>query len=385
VRAGRLGQAAGWSRGRGVACTPVAWEFGRDWSRGGHGESRDQERSERSDRTDFGPVGRGIADGQRSPGATSTNARDRDRLPRGWAAALALAARGWAVFPLRPGDKRPRVKDWEAWATVDVERIGRWWARHRADNVGVASGPAGLVVVDIDTPKPGQVPPEAWRGAADGIEVLARLAARYGPAPATFTVATPRGGRHLYYRDPTGDLRNTKGKLGWCIDTRAAGGYVVGPGSVLDTGGAYTVVDASPVAELPGWITAQLLAPPPAADRRCSPAAARPSGRYGDAALVAEVARVADAGPGARNEALRAAAWNLGRLVARGVLARADVEGALQAAAEASGYRDGPKAAAAVIRSALDKRTRHRAAPVAPVEPPRGPAGGRSAGDRGPS
>ena len=33
--------------------------------------------------------------------------------------ALDAASRGWHVFPVIPGDKRPAVRDWEARATTD--------------------------------------------------------------------------------------------------------------------------------------------------------------------------------------------------------------------------------------------------------------------------
>ena len=72
-----------------------------------------------------------------------------------------------------------------------------------------------------------------------------------GPAD-TCTVATPSGGLHLYYRAPAEDerLRNTAGTLGWKVDTRAHGGYVVAPGSVVD-GRAIPVVVSRPAHRCP--------------------------------------------------------------------------------------------------------------------------------------
>ena len=71
--------------------------------------------------------------------------------------AQAAAGRGWRVFPLVPGRKQPRkaATDWETVATSDAERIARWWAVHPADNVAVATGPSGLVVVDLDVSESG--------------------------------------------------------------------------------------------------------------------------------------------------------------------------------------------------------------------------------------
>jgi Bifunctional DNA primase/polymerase, N-terminal len=77
---------------------------------------------------------------------------------RAWA--LHFAARGWHVFPIIPGAKRPPVVDqWETRASTDPERIRRWW-QHIPYSIGIATGPSGLVVVDLDTAKPGQTVPE---------------------------------------------------------------------------------------------------------------------------------------------------------------------------------------------------------------------------------
>ena len=72
--------------------------------------------------------------------------------------ALTAARRGWHVFPICPGRKQPPRKaaaDWEDAATTEAARILRWWATHPLDNVGIATGPSGLVVVDLDRPRPG--------------------------------------------------------------------------------------------------------------------------------------------------------------------------------------------------------------------------------------
>src|SRR5690606_4438245 len=104
-----------------------------------------------------------------------------------------------------------------------------------------------LVVVDLDVPKNvDDVPPaNTPAGVTDGASALAALAENHGePYPsATYTIRTATGGTHLYFTAPTGpELRNTAGALGWKIDTRAHGGYVVGAGSTID-GNRYTVVD----------------------------------------------------------------------------------------------------------------------------------------------
>jgi hypothetical protein len=275
--------------------------------------------------------------------------------------ALAAAERGWPVFPLRPGDKRPRpqLTGWEQRATTDHRRIERWWRRHPADNIAIATGPAGLVVVDLDVASPDEPRPPDLPEANGGADVFHALVARHGDsAEATWTVATVSGGRHLYYRAPTsgGPWRNTAARLGWHIDTRAAGGYVVAAGSVVD-GRLYRVLRAVPPLELPEWL-AQLLAPAPIAPRAL-PAQAGKS--YGARALEGEVARVLEAPVGQRNAALNRAAWNLARHIGAGLLARHVVEEALWEAGVAAGGQT-PAEVTATVRSAIDARLRRKAA-----------------------
>ncbi|MCF6525666.1 bifunctional DNA primase/polymerase [Streptomyces sp. JJ36] len=237
-------------------------------------------------------------------------------------AALAAAERGWHVFPLAPGGKRPAVKAWEQRATTDPDRIARCWAVGD-HNVGIATGPSALVVVDLDTPKPGEAAPAEWRlpGITAGADVLAALAERHGqPYPHdTYTVRTAGGGAHLYFTAPAGtDLRNTAGRLGWKIDTRAGGGYVVAAGSRVADGRTYTVVHDAPPAPLPAWL-GELLAPaplPPQQPITVPLAASDRRTRYVRAAVRAELERVTRAREGQRNTALYRASVALGQLVA---------------------------------------------------------------------
>ncbi len=268
--------------------------------------------------------------------------------------ALSAARRGWPVFPLRAGEKRPRVSDWETMATTSRDRIWWWWRRHPDDNVAIATGVAGLVVVDLDLAEPGETPPDNWPEARGGADVLAALGC-YTPG-STWTVETASGGRHLYFRAPAtgGPWRNTAGRIGWHIDTRAQGGYVVAAGSVVG-GRRYKLIHTPQPIELPAPL-ADLLTPAPPTP--ATPTADAPKARgYAPAALAGEVQRVLDAPVGQRNAALNRAAWNLARHITTGILDRADVEAALQAAGEAAGGQT-PAGVAATIQSAIDARLR---------------------------
>ncbi len=291
----------------------------------------------------------------------------RDHNPELLAAALAAAERGWHVFPLRPGSKRPAFPDhlaadctgtdrrcqaghqgWETRATVDPDRITRAWQR-TPFNVGIACGPSGLVVVDLDVAKPDHAPaPADWRlpGVHDGADVLTALAERAGTRPPfdTHTVATPSGGRHLYFTAPSGqDLRNTSGDkgygLGWLIDTRARGGYVAAAGSTIN-GRPYTIEHDVAPAPLPGWLTEQLAAPsPPPVPARAPQLGAGRRAAYLHAVLRDEVNRVAAATKPGRNHALFTAANALGKLVAGGELDHDRVVEELTRAALSTGLR----------------------------------------------
>jgi Bifunctional DNA primase/polymerase, N-terminal len=131
--------------------------------------------------------------------------------------ALDAASHGWPVFPLRPGTKRPQAgfTSWESRATVDPERITGWWSRHPHDNVAIATGPAGLVVVDLDVAGAGERAPADWPSARGGLDVYRALATEHEHVP-TWTVGTGSGGWHLYYRAPArgGPWRNTAGRIG---------------------------------------------------------------------------------------------------------------------------------------------------------------------------
>src|SRR5690606_19091693 len=133
----------------------------------------------------------------------------------------------------------------------------------------------------------------------------------------------------------------TAGALGWKIDTRAHGGYVVGAGSTVG-GNRYTVVDDAPPAPLPRWLTT-LLTPAPLPPQRpvAVPVFADDRrGTYLDAAFNGEVRRVESAREGGRNNALYQAAVALGQLVAGGELGETEVAETLTTAAIGRGLAE---------------------------------------------
>ena len=216
------------------------------------------------------------------------------------AAAVDATERGWSIFPLRPGHKMPALHGADHCSgsgdcanghrTPEMRAVSHLTDRDRALwtehgwNVAVATGPSGLLVVDLDVPKPDDKPrPEAWNlpGINEGMDVFVAVCEQAGqPVPwDTFTVRTPSGGTHLYFTAPARvRLRNTGGDqgrgLGWKVDTRAWGGHVVAPGSVVD-GHAYTITHDRPPQPLPQWLCERLTPAPlplvPSASRCARP------------------------------------------------------------------------------------------------------------------
>lgn len=159
----------------------------------------------------------------------------------------AVLSRGLAVFPIPAGLKH--TPGWQDTSIADAEQLRRLW--RDGDNIGIGCRDNGLVVLDLDR-----------KNGLDGVaDLKARCAEARQPWPDTFTVSTPSGGLHLYYRLPAGRVigSTSKGRsrLGLGVDTRGPGrrhgGYVVGPGSLIE-GRPYEVRHDLVIIELPSWI-----------------------------------------------------------------------------------------------------------------------------------
>lgn len=162
--------------------------------------------------------------------------------------ALYLAALGFYIAPLQSNSKLPSGH-WRQQSTRDVEIIKSWF---RDDflgwnpdiNIMIDTGKSGLCVIDVDSK-------EGKEGGVNWLELLNQ----HPETPDTYTVETPSGGLHLYYR--ASGYANTAGKLAKDIDTRGEGGYVVAPSSTID-GKRYGLVTGGEVADLPEWIAEAL-------------------------------------------------------------------------------------------------------------------------------
>jgi len=217
-----------------------------------------------------------------------------------------------------PG-KHPMTANGFKDATTDLDTIRGWWDQNPEANVILQTGDAtGLLVLDID-PDHG------------GNETLAALEAEHGPLAPTVEQITGSGGRHLLFRFPGPEYRNTAGKVGHGIDSRGAGGYIVVAPSNHRSGNVYRWRDGHKpgqieIAEAPNWLL----------DRRRKNGSQAPSQprtsngdarAYAEAALADEVKATATAQEGMRNDQLNRSAFALGQLVGSGLLAHASVVG----------------------------------------------------------
>lgn len=160
--------------------------------------------------------------------------------------ALELASMGFKIFPVHgivngkctclkackhPG-KHPRIKKNLDLATTNPEQIKEWFLkRFTHSNIGIATGKkSGTWVLDVDYKSGGK-------------ESLEKLIEEHGimtrrPAE-TLTVQTG-GGIHYYFKYPKDIyIPSSVGKLAPGLDIRGVGGYVIGPGSLHQSGKIY--------------------------------------------------------------------------------------------------------------------------------------------------
>ncbi len=155
-----------------------------------------------------------------------------------------LLRRGLSVFPLPPGSKEAGP-GWHRRCTTDLTVAAGWPA---GSNTGVGCRASSIVGLDLDR----------HAGKPDGVASFACLCGEHGAGwPSTFTVATPSGGLHLYFRVSAGD--GFASAIGWLpgVDVRGpgqnVGGYLAGPGAVT-AAGRYVIAADVEVAPLPRWL-----------------------------------------------------------------------------------------------------------------------------------
>lgn len=149
--------------------------------------------------------------------------------------ALDYAKRGLFVFPVND-DRRPfKGFPWREWSCNDPGRVADAMnGKYAKANWAVDCGKSGICVIDVDPRH-------------NGNETLAKLPEK---VESDFTVRTPRGGVHYYFKGLRKSLNNG---LGEGIDIKSDGGYVVIPGSVAFDK-PYIAESEGDIPELPQWL-----------------------------------------------------------------------------------------------------------------------------------
>jgi hypothetical protein len=276
-----------------------------------------------------------------------------------WWTACSCGDRACGQFAKHPiGALVPHgVKD----ATTNRARVLAWWTSHPLA-IGLATGHA-FDVLDVDGPA--------------GEQAIRALAAEYGLHSSGPLVRTGGGGWH-YYLAPTG-LGNAHPRDLPHVDWRGRGGYVVTPPSRHRSGLPYRWVAGRDLDTPPGQVPSVLLKrlerqPPhrPTAPVVVPVAGDCPGDRYARAALATELARVAAAPVGQRNQQLWESARNLYNLVATGALQQREVDqGLLQAAERCGLLTDEPRQTRRTLASGRQVGLAHPGRPAQPTSPDR--------------
>jgi hypothetical protein len=151
--------------------------------------------------------------------------------------------KGTKIIRLLKGVKRPKDDEWQREpidpesqdGTIILDRVAKGYT-----NYGIHTGASGLLIIDIDPRNGGD--PEKF----------------FSHWPKTYTVRTPSGGFHLYYRWQDSSSMTGKRTPEPGVDYLAGMSYAVGPGSVVG-GIAYTVHDDTDFAEAPSYAIANYM------------------------------------------------------------------------------------------------------------------------------
>lgn len=166
--------------------------------------------------------------------------------------AMALARRGFRVFPLEIGGKTPIHEAFHELASADEARVHRLWTDPFGEpeqwNIGLLTGwrdPQNRMLVALDVDR---------KDGRDGLPLLRFLQDDFDLPGDSLQTRTPSGGEHHVFWAPPGlHVASSAGKLGPGLDVRGWHGYIVGPGSVTPKG-EYALQGAgldAPIREIP--------------------------------------------------------------------------------------------------------------------------------------
>jgi hypothetical protein len=162
-------------------------------------------------------------------------------------AALELAAKGFAVFPIRKNEKRPACLHGAKDATTNPDDIRNLFDGEYGEyNIGIEASRSDLILIDCDC-----------KDGRDGKKAMDALVANYGKFTPTRAAKTPSSGLHLYYRAPAGPrLPNIKDHplIGVGIEVKSENQYLVAPPSQIGDKQYAWINPSQEIADCPSWL-----------------------------------------------------------------------------------------------------------------------------------
>ncbi|MEG2253960.1 MAG: bifunctional DNA primase/polymerase [Carnobacterium sp.] len=159
--------------------------------------------------------------------------------------AIKYAELGFSILPLKNNSKVPQSTEYFPngfkSATSDKNKIKSHWHQYPMSNIGLLIG-KDLIIMDIDVHK------------ENGFDSLKILEREFERLPNTFSVDTPTGGKHYYFRLPEGVTIDRQINAFKGIDI-LTNGYIVASPSLID-GVTYKVSTGSidKLALMPNWL-----------------------------------------------------------------------------------------------------------------------------------
>lgn len=164
--------------------------------------------------------------------------------------AVQYSEAGFKVYPTVPGKKIPHAgSSGENDATDNPDEVRALFTKYNVNsNIAINLKGTDLIVIDCDEHTPEK----------SGHASLERLAAAYEPLPPTYTIRTPSGGTHYYYRTPGISLNQDIQDILPGVDVMASKIMAVPSRSINDNGelvGSYTEQSGriTEIANIPKW------------------------------------------------------------------------------------------------------------------------------------
>lgn len=258
-----------------------------------------------------------------------------------------VALLGWRLYPASRYTKAACIKNGSDLASCDLNVLASWCEEFPRCNWRVVCSGSGIWGLDLDVP-PGH--------AQDGIANFGALVRVHGPIPKRPTLRSGGGGAAIFFQDTGNRIIGESGHPCPGVDPRRGRqSQTIPPSLHHATKRPYRWITppwqvAPPPA--PAWLL-RLLEPPAPPPWKYAPIDTSDVARN---SLVRASYAVATALPGDRNAALNRRSYQMGRMVAEGLLGSQEVIDALYGAARMAGLDHAE--IAATIKSGMESVAR---------------------------